>query len=662
MSARDAQTPGEDDLLDNELTETPDLEEESKFLQEINEDAGVFQSNELDNMDQDDSNFDNKQGIKRQRIEDHSYDAQIEREDEEVEGDEVEEEVNEEVELVTATYDPPKNRADQQPNILRRTTERQIQQQQTQPERQIQTRRQVLSQRQQPISYSKAQSSSNYASQNTNNSSQLSRNTQNQVKKEVRKKPEQEHYEEDDYDLEDDDFDERKGCRSLICDPNGIIISETVYRCMICSFISDSISQSKSHYYKKHMKENERPKQEQNGRRRKDPEPLEEVPSGEDELEEEPSDETEDEDYFVDEDPETSPQRPLNRAGQASTPSPYSRNPNVQQRRPMTESSNSEKKPAGNFVLSPSPAGYVPARNAQKALAAQQNASSQIRGGYVTCAVCNITKYYASVQRRYGQFTCMGCAKFFGRFLINPRRYVCPHLGSCPLDISPRCKACLLHACINTYVIDAERQSIVDRNRPVKRSANINLPSSQSSSSNTLLTTTTTSQQSNSTTPSNSAVPIIKLSSTSGIVSSAGGAGKPIIIYTQRTQPLQKAVTQILPKTVQQPQIVQQPQTQPAQPKLQPIHSYQTRPHTRPSTSPSTSSTLSIGKSPSTFTSSPAATTPIKRGFGCKNCSNCLADDCGKCMYCRDKPKYGGPNTLKKRCIKRRCLINPAKR
>lgn len=51
------------------------------------------------------------------------------------------------------------------------------------------------------------------------------------------------------------------------------------------------------------------------------------------------------------------------------------------------------------------------------------------RGGYVTCAVCDITKFYASVQRRYGQFTCMGCAKFFGRFLLKPRRYFCPNLG-----------------------------------------------------------------------------------------------------------------------------------------------------------------------------------------------------------------------------------------
>lgn len=27
---------------------------------------------------------------------------------------------------------------------------------------------------------------------------------------------------------------------------------------------------------------------------------------------------------------------------------------------------------------------------------------------------------------------------------------------------------------------------------------------------------------------------------------------------------------------------------------------------------------------------------------GCRSCANCLAEDCGKCNYCLDKPKFGG--------------------
>ncbi|XP_025100366.1 uncharacterized protein LOC112567768 isoform X2 [Pomacea canaliculata] len=46
----------------------------------------------------------------------------------------------------------------------------------------------------------------------------------------------------------------------------------------------------------------------------------------------------------------------------------------------------------------------------------------------------------------------------------------------------------------------------------------------------------------------------------------------------------------------------------------------------------------------------------IRRRKGrCKECEGCLAVDCGKCMYCRDRPKFGGQNILKQACIKRRC-------
>ena len=43
------------------------------------------------------------------------------------------------------------------------------------------------------------------------------------------------------------------GCRSLICDSNGIIIAEMVYRCMVCANISDSIADAQRHYQLKHI-------------------------------------------------------------------------------------------------------------------------------------------------------------------------------------------------------------------------------------------------------------------------------------------------------------------------------------------------------------------------------------------------------------------------
>ena len=33
----------------------------------------------------------------------------------------------------------------------------------------------------------------------------------------------------------------------------------------------------------------------------------------------------------------------------------------------------------------------------------------------------------------------------------------------------------------------------------------------------------------------------------------------------------------------------------------------------------------------------------------------CLADDCGSCKFCLDKPKFGGPGKKKKFCIQKKC-------
>ena len=44
-----------------------------------------------------------------------------------------------------------------------------------------------------------------------------------------------------------------------------------------------------------------------------------------------------------------------------------------------------------------------------------------------------------------------------------------------------------------------------------------------------------------------------------------------------------------------------------------------------------------------------------RRGRGCGNCAGCLRDDCGKCCYCLDKPKFGGPGRKKQRCALRIC-------
>jgi len=49
-----------------------------------------------------------------------------------------------------------------------------------------------------------------------------------------------------------------------------------------------------------------------------------------------------------------------------------------------------------------------------------------------------------------------------------------------------------------------------------------------------------------------------------------------------------------------------------------------------------------------------------KRTTRCKTCGPCLAPDCGKCIYCLDKPKFGGPNKKKCACIHRKCILMSA--
>lgn len=51
--------------------------------------------------------------------------------------------------------------------------------------------------------------------------------------------------------------DDQDRCRSLVCDPNGIIVAEMVYRCMICFYVSDSMPEARHHYVQKHIEEDE---------------------------------------------------------------------------------------------------------------------------------------------------------------------------------------------------------------------------------------------------------------------------------------------------------------------------------------------------------------------------------------------------------------------
>ena len=45
-----------------------------------------------------------------------------------------------------------------------------------------------------------------------------------------------------------------------------------------------------------------------------------------------------------------------------------------------------------------------------------------------------------------------------------------------------------------------------------------------------------------------------------------------------------------------------------------------------------------------------------KRKHRCGECVGCLANECRKCRFCLDMPKYGGSGRLRQACIKRKCI------
>ena len=52
----------------------------------------------------------------------------------------------------------------------------------------------------------------------------------------------------------------------------------------------------------------------------------------------------------------------------------------------------------------------------------------------------------------------------------------------------------------------------------------------------------------------------------------------------------------------------------------------------------------------------PVAKRRKRMGKGCGECEGCRSDDCDQCRHCMDKPRNGGENKLKQKCMARKCL------
>ena len=219
------------------------------------------------------------------------------------------------------------------------------------------------------------------------------------------------------------------------------------------------------------------------------------------------------------------------------------------------------------------------------------------KGGSVTCEVCGLTKFYSHISRRYGVFSCESCAKFFYRYSQKPVPYNCTGNNKCPLNIDlpgARCKSCLLDACLKKYILDPKKHHKI-------LAKDINVDGEQISE------------------PVKQESYLNKVPNLSGETLPSKCSNSPdssnVDEKTFSSNELEKGIkftkSQVLPQV-----------TNSKKRKLE--------------------ESIDCVKI---------------RKVACKQCAGCLAEDCGKCLYCLDKPKFGGNDVKKQKCLRRQCHI-----
>lgn len=46
----------------------------------------------------------------------------------------------------------------------------------------------------------------------------------------------------------------------------------------------------------------------------------------------------------------------------------------------------------------------------------------------------------------------------------------------------------------------------------------------------------------------------------------------------------------------------------------------------------------------------------VNKSASCGNCEGCIRPDCGTCLNCKDKKKFGGPGRKKQACKTKTCV------
>ncbi|XP_076305289.1 uncharacterized protein LOC143222536 isoform X2 [Tachypleus tridentatus] len=113
------------------------------------------------------------------------------------------------------------------------------------------------------------------------------------------------------------------------------------------------------------------------------------------------------------------------------------------------------------------------------------------QAGTITCVICGLVKSYSRVQRRFHQFSCESCSKFFISFIKKPKQYYCSKQGCCPIlpcsqlpvgvkvsvqcrlrALESRCRACWLRACCEKFFVSKRIKEDILKYAPKVESTN----------------------------------------------------------------------------------------------------------------------------------------------------------------------------------------------
>lgn len=408
-------------------------------------------------------------------------------------------------------------------------------------------------------------------------------------------------------------------CRSLVCDPNGIIVAEMVYRCMICFYITDTMSDAKQHYTLKHM----------------DDEDVDE-----DDKEMDLNRESYGEDNNLSMVPSGNGSSPY--CGGGGGGGKYSGD------EPLSPEDGDSFDPYSPLVTMTE--GAIDAGSNGNGL----NGAAGGKSGYVNCAVCGVTRFYSCVQRRYGQFTCVTCYRYFRTFLLKPKKYSCQNLGECLLNVRNRCRACWLKACIDVFSVDLRRQHLIEDFRPVRK------PGSKGCSTTSASGPSSTGSASTITTADSLAGDLI-------------GQDHPDDHHHRSSPPSSNHFNHHLNTHLHHPngngERSHSNGSSNGIPDVSSLHMVSFTATGNGDIPVSMMDAVGLGsvvgagnrggrgeKNSVAANNKGVKVTAGKKVWSCGKCVTCMAEDCGKCIYCLDRPKFGGPFIKKQRCIKRRCL------